>query len=42
MVLLGKPEIKSNWGNPDENGSIILRWIFRNWEGLRLYGVGSG
>jgi len=28
-VLMGKPEGKSNWGDPDVDGSIILRWIFR-------------
>ena len=28
-VLVGKPE-----GDPDVDGRIILRWIFRKWEGL--------
>jgi hypothetical protein len=37
-VLVGKPEGKSHWGNPDEDGRIILRWIFRKWEGV----VGTG
>ena len=22
------------WGGPDADGRIILRWIFRKWEGL--------
>jgi hypothetical protein len=32
-VLVGKPEGKSHWGNPGIDGSIILRWIFRKWDG---------
>jgi hypothetical protein len=27
-----------NWGDPDVDGGIILRWIFRKWEGV----VGTG
>jgi hypothetical protein len=27
-----------HWGDPDVNGRIILRWIFRKWEGV----VGTG
>ena len=23
-----------HWGDPDVDGRIILRWIFRKWEGL--------
>ena len=34
-VLVGKPEGKSNWGDPDADGRIILRWILRKWEGVR-------
>jgi hypothetical protein len=30
------------WGDPDVDGRIILRWIFRKWEGSGLNGVGSG
>ena len=37
-VLVGKPEGKSHWGDPDVDGRIILRWIFRKWEGV----VGTG
>ena len=32
-VLIGKPE-----GDPEVDGRIILRWIFRKWEGV----VGTG
>ena len=37
-VLVGKPEGRDHWGDPDVDGSIILRWIFRKWEGV----VGTG
>ena len=41
-VLVGKPEGKRPLGDPDVDGRIILRWIFRKWEGLwGLDGVGS-
>jgi hypothetical protein len=31
------------WGDPDVDGRIILRWIFRKWEGVwGLDEVGSG
>jgi hypothetical protein len=33
-VLVGKPEGRDQWGNPDVDGRIILRWIFRMWEGV--------
>jgi hypothetical protein len=33
-VLVGKPEGKSYWGDPDVDGRIILRWIFRKWAGV--------
>jgi hypothetical protein len=23
-----------HWGDPDVDGRIILRWIFRKWEGV--------
>jgi hypothetical protein len=40
---------RDQWGDPDVDGRIILRWIFRKWEGvmgtgwswLRI-GTGSG
>ena len=37
-VLVGKPEGKRHWGDQDVDGRIILRWIFRKWEGV----VGTG
>jgi hypothetical protein len=33
-VLVGKPEAKRPLGDPDVDGRIILRWIFRKWEGV--------
>jgi len=29
---------RDHWGDPDVGGRIILRWIFRKWEGV----VGTG
>jgi len=29
---------RDHWGDPDIHGRIILRWIFRKWEGV----VGTG
>ena len=48
-VLVGKPEGKNHWGDPDADGSIILRWTFRKseevvgtgWSWLRI-GTGGG
>ena len=37
-VLVGKPEGKNHWRDPDVDGRIILRWIFMKWEGV----VGTG
>ena len=25
---------REHWGDPDADGRIILRWIFRKWEGV--------
>ena len=36
-VLVGKPD-GNHWGDQDVVGKIILRWIFRKWEGV----VGTG
>jgi hypothetical protein len=40
-VLVGKPEGKNHWGDPDVDGRIILKWIFRKW-GYGLECAGSG
>ena len=37
-VLVGKPEGKKPLGRPRRRWGIILRWIFRKWEGV----VGTG
>ena len=37
-VLVGKPEEKRPLGRPSVDGKIILRCIFRKWEGV----VGTG
>ena len=37
-VSVGKPEGKNHWGDQDVDGKIILKWIFRKWEGV----VGTG
>jgi hypothetical protein len=29
---------RDHWGDPDIDGRIVLRWIFRKWEGV----VGTG
>jgi len=26
--------LRCQWGDPDVDGRIILRWIFRKWEGV--------
>jgi hypothetical protein len=40
---LGNLREKVHWGDPDVDGRIILRWIFRKWGELwGLDGVGSG
>ena len=35
-VLVRKPEGRDHLGDPDVDGRIILRWIFRKWD------VGNG
>ena len=35
---LGNLRERDHWGDPDVGGRIILRWIFRKWEGV----VGTG
>ena len=34
----GNLRVKDHWGDPGVDGRIILRWIFRKWEG----DVGTG
>jgi hypothetical protein len=46
-ALVGKPEGKSHWGDPDLDWRIILRWIFRKLEGVLKTGwswlrIGTG
>jgi len=33
-VLVGNLRERDQWGVPDMDGKIILRWIFGKWEGL--------
>ena len=28
----GNPRERDHWGDPDVDGRIILRWIFREWD----------
>jgi hypothetical protein len=46
-VLVGKAEGKSHLENPGIDGRIILRWIFRKWDGgawagLNWFRIGTG
>ena len=38
QVMWGNLRERDHWGDPDVDGRIILRWIFRKWEGV----VGTG
>jgi hypothetical protein len=43
----GNPREGDHWGDPDIDGRIILRWIFRQWEevvgtGWSLVRIGTG
>ena len=31
---LGNLKERDYWGDPDVDGRMILRWIFRKWEGV--------
>jgi hypothetical protein len=33
-LFVGTPEGNSHWGDSDVDGRIILRWIFRKFEGV--------
>jgi hypothetical protein len=35
-VLVGNPEVRNHLEDPDIDGRIILKWIFRKWEGHGL------
>jgi hypothetical protein len=37
-VLVGSQRERGHWGDPDVDGRIILKWIFRKLE----WGVGTG
>ena len=42
-VLVGNLRERDHWGDQDLDRRIILRWIFRKWEGVwGLDGVGLG
>jgi hypothetical protein len=32
-VLVGHSSERDHWGDPDLDGRILLRWIFRKWDG---------
>jgi len=42
VYVCSNPRERGHWGDPDVDGRIILRWIFRKWREWRLDGVGSG
>ena len=33
-ILMGKPEGKNHWGDPNVDGRKIYRWIFGKWQGV--------
>ena len=33
-VLVGKRDLRDHWEDQDVDGRIIIRWIFRKWEGV--------
>ena len=37
-VLVGNVRERDHWGDKDVDGLIILKWVFRKWEGV----VGTG
>ena len=37
-VLFDTLTVANHWGDQDVDGRIILRWIFRKWEGVVVTG----
>jgi hypothetical protein len=33
-AIKNKPRESDHWRDPDVDGRIILRWIFRKWDGV--------
>jgi hypothetical protein len=33
MILVGRPEGRHHLGDPGVDGRIILKWIFKEWDG---------
>jgi hypothetical protein len=34
LKISKRQNLAYHWGDPDVDGRIILRWIFRKWEGV--------
>jgi hypothetical protein len=32
-ALVGRPEVKSHWKDLGVDGRIILKWMFKRWDG---------